>query len=104
MSLEEKDFSDCLEFFARPLPELLSGLVAGSLGEARADPKESLGRRAERAAVVLELTGTECIKEVIFGQREKVVAGTRRRGPPRPQPSPPPSSGAVVPMDVTTCG
>ncbi|UTM04494.1 protein UL91 [Equid gammaherpesvirus 2] len=95
MSLVESDFEECLEFFSRPLPELLDGLLA-SLGEV--GNLDSQGQRVEKAALVLELTGTECVREVVFKQEER----GRLRGPEGP--SRPPSSGAGDPRGATTLG
>nr|BEG23100.1 homolog of EHV2 ORF30 protein UL91 [Macronycteris gammaherpesvirus 1] len=65
MSVTEKDFCECENFFAQPLPKLLEICINSlhNLGQI-----ESLSQQVEKASLFLELVGTECIKEVLLSQ------------------------------------
>ncbi|BBB06479.1 hypothetical protein [Rhinolophus gammaherpesvirus 1] len=63
MSLTEGDFQECLDFFYKPLPKLLTicSTALEDLGQL-----ESVGQKVERVCLFLETAGTECVKEVML--------------------------------------
>ncbi|AIB03183.1 ORF30 [Bovine gammaherpesvirus 6] len=65
--LTEADFEACLKFFNRPFPEAIAACASNLAGLRKT---EGHTQHLELVALILDLTGTECVQEIVKLNRQ----------------------------------